>query len=211
MTSLAFLSPTPHEAVARSPMERLARAAGAVVELRDGWNAPVSYGAIVAERARVAQSVGFADRSRIRKLELRHSGTADLTPVRLPGTATRTSDGGWRCPVTPERTLVLGGSGELPAGALDLTCAHAALELAGPLAGECLARFCAIDVRPAVLGVGGFRPGSVARTPGYVLRTGPSALLILTGWAYGEYLWETVATAAARLGGGPVGEDALDA
>ena len=99
----------------------------------------------------------------------------------------------------------------VPDGALDLTCAHAAIELAGPLAGECLARFCAIDVRPAVLPVGGFRPGSVARTPGYVLRTGQDSLLLLTGWAYGEYLWETVATAAQRLGGGPIGEDALRA
>jgi sarcosine oxidase gamma subunit len=123
--------------------------------------------------------------------------------------AARTAGGGWSCPVTPERTLLLGGDDPLPDGALDLTCAHAAIELAGPLAGECLARFCAIDARPSALPVGGFRPGSVARTPGYVLRTRQDGLLLLTGWAYGEYLWETVAIAAGRLGGGPVGEDVL--
>jgi glycine cleavage system aminomethyltransferase T len=213
--SVGFLSVRPDAAVARSPMERMAAQAGAVFAVRDGWNTAISYGAVVAERARVTQTVGFADRSRIRKLEVRspvtgsHNGDLPATLAHF-GTAVRTADGGWRCPVTDTRTLLLGGTDDTP-GALDLTCAHAALELAGPLAGECLARFCAIDVRPTVLPVGGFRPGSVARTPGYVLRTGQDSLLLLTGWAYGEYLWETVATAAARLGGGPIGEDALHA
>jgi glycine cleavage system aminomethyltransferase T len=216
--SLAFLSVLPGEAIARSPMERLARAAGAVVEERDGWNVVTSYGAVVAERTRVAQTVGFCDRSWMRKFEVRTPagaatpGNGSLpVPVQVFGAATRTGGGGWRCPITPERTLLLGGDEPVPDGALDLTCAHAALELAGPLAGECLARFCAIDVRPSMLPACGFRPGSVARTPGYVLRTRPDALLILTGWAYGEYLWETVATAAERVGGGPVGTEALDA
>lgn len=215
--SLAFLSVMPGEAIARSPMERLARTAGAVLEERDGWKVATSYGAVVAERSHVAQTVGFCDRSWLRKLEVHPQAPATDGNGSLPaavqtfGTATRTAGGGWRCPITPERTLLLGGDEPAPDGALDLTCAHAALELAGPLAGECLARFCAIDVRPSVLPVGGFRPGSVARTPGYVLRTRPDALLILTGWAYGEYLWETVATAAKHLGGGPVGTEALDA
>lgn len=217
--SLAFLSVAPGPAIARSPMERLARAAGAVFEERDGWSVATSYGAVVAERSRIGQTVGFADRSWLRKFELRSprstvaDGNGSLAPATVQsfGMATATADGGWRCPVTPERTLILGGHEPLPDDALDLTCAHAALELAGPLAGECLARFCAIDVRPSVLPVGGFRPGSVARTPGYLLRPRADALLIVTGWAYGEYLWETVATAAEHLGGGPVGTEALDA
>ena len=32
---------------------------------------------------------------------------------------------------------------------------------------------------------------------------------MLFGWALGEYIWEVVADAAERLGGGPVGVDAL--
>lgn len=212
--SVAFLSVTPGEALARSPMERPARKAGAVYEARDGWNVASSYGAVIAERAHVTQTVGFADRSWLRKLELRTDrpsagGDRAAVPAAAFGVAARTAGGGWSCPVTPERTLLLGGDEPLPEGALDLTCAHAAIELAGPLAGECLARFCAIDARPSALPVGGFRPGSVARTPGYVLRTRHDALLLLTGWAYGEYLWETIAIAAQRLGGGPVGEEAM--
>jgi heterotetrameric sarcosine oxidase gamma subunit len=90
-----------------------------------------------------------------------------------------------------------------PSTAVDLTCAHAAVELSGANANEVLARFCAIDVRPAVMPVGAFRPGSVARTPGYVLRTAADSLLVLVGWALGEYLWQVVSDAAAHLGGGP--------
>jgi hypothetical protein len=32
---------------------------------------------------------------------------------------------------------------------------------------------------------------------------------VLVGWALGEYLWQVVADAAAHLGGGPVGAEAL--
>jgi glycine cleavage system aminomethyltransferase T len=208
--TVAFLGVTPGAAIARSPMERSALAAGAVLELRDGWSVPVSYGDITLERGRVTRSVGFADRSRLRKLELGVArGALERAPSRPLGTATRSPGGAWWCPITPARSLVVGGAEPAPVGALDLTCAYTAVELAGPLAGELLARFCAIDVRPVAMPVGAFRPGSVARTPGFVLRTAPASLLVLVGWAFGEYMWETVARAAARLGGGPVGEDAI--
>jgi heterotetrameric sarcosine oxidase gamma subunit len=91
----------------------------------------------------------------------------------------------------------------------ELTSGLAALTLAGPGARELLARFCAIDVRPAVMPVAAFRPGSVARTPGYVLREREDELLLLVGWALGDYLFRVVADAAEHLRGGPVGADAL--
>jgi sarcosine oxidase, subunit gamma len=96
------------------------------------------------------------------------------------------------------------------ASVVDVTCAHAALALLGPGARELLARFCAIDVRPSVTPAGAFRPGSVARTPGYLLYEEEQRLLVMVGWALGEYLWEVVADAAGHLGGGPVGADALE-
>jgi hypothetical protein len=50
----------------------------------------------------------------------------------------------------------------------------------------------------------------VARTPGAVLREGEERFLMLFGAALGQYVWTVVADAAASLGGGPVGLDALD-
>jgi glycine cleavage system aminomethyltransferase T len=202
---LAFLTPeSSSEAIcARSPMERLARESGARFERRGGWNVAVGYGERDRDWAR--ETVGFADRSYLRKLEVH----APITDFR--GGVAEQRDGAWWCPVTPSRMLVLGEpTGELPGSStvVDLTCGLAALSLIGPAAGELLARFCAIDVRDKVTPVGAFRPGSVARTPGYVLREAEDRLLVMVGWALGEYLWRVVADAAEHLGGGPVGADA---
>jgi sarcosine oxidase, subunit gamma len=131
----------------------------------------------------------------------------------------------WWCPVTPTRMLVLcepaaalavrdalrraAADAQGTATVIDVTCGLAALALIGPAARELLARFCAIDVRPGRAPAGAFRPGSVARTPGYLLVEGQERLLVLVGWALGEYLWQVVADAAAALGGGPVGAEAF--
>jgi sarcosine oxidase gamma subunit len=148
---VSFLVPDASEVVARSPMERRARDAGARFEVRDGWNVAVSF------PGESGVALGFADRSHLRRL--------------------------------------------------DGTCAYAAIALLGPAWPELLGRFCAIDVR--ALPIGELTPGSVARTPGYLLREPEDRLLVFVGWALGEYLWEVVADAAAHLGGGPVGADAL--
>jgi heterotetrameric sarcosine oxidase gamma subunit len=240
VTGLAFLTPdaASETVIARSPMERLARAAGASFERRAGWNVAVAYGDgdgdAARERRRLTDTVALADRSHLTKLELQAEPNvlagvireASAGLVLEAGQAVRTP-AAWWCPVTPSRALVLAETeppvGELVRAAVadaattaaaavtiaDVTCGLAALALVGPGAGELLARFCAIDVRPAVTPVSGFRPGSIARTPGYLLREREDQLLVLVGWALGEYLWEVVADAAEHLGGGPVGADAL--
>jgi glycine cleavage system aminomethyltransferase T len=198
--SLAFLSPSPG-AVARSPMERQALAAGAQLEERDGWNVAVRFEGEEAER----DTVGFADFSHLAKLELQSPHDHAL------GHATY-ADGVWWCPFTGERLLVLGERRDLPdlPGAVDVTTAFAALAIVGPLARELFARFCALDLRDAVTPVHSFSPGSVARTPGAVLRQAEDRWLMLFGAALGQYMWTVVADAAESLGGGPVGVDALD-
>lgn len=189
--SFEFLSPTATDAIARSPMERQARAAGARFELRDGWNVAVSY---------PRESLGhvtFSDCSHIRKYELQ----GDLPTLEL-GRATVDGDSTW-LPMTATRALILGG--ERPDGALDVTTAFAALRLAGPLARETFARFTAIDLRPHVTGPGDWRPGSVARTPGGILCEAEERYLMLFGAAFGQYMWTVVEDAARHLGGGPAG------
>jgi glycine cleavage system aminomethyltransferase T len=202
--SLEFLSPAV-SAVARSPMEREALAAGATLEQRDGWNVAVSFDGEERHRSTVA----FADRSQIGKLELRGEHGLELGQATL-------RDEAWWCPTSRERALVLCEPDrtatlreQLGDGVVDLTSAMGALTIAGPLAPEAFARFTAIDLRPQATPVHGFRPGSVARTPGAILREAEDRWLMLFGAALGGYVWTVVADAAAGLGGGPVGTEAL--
>jgi heterotetrameric sarcosine oxidase gamma subunit len=210
--SLDFLSPSPTDkAPARSPLVPAALAAGAVTELRDGWEVIASFGDPAGEATACLESVGFADVSPLPKVEVLAPPAAEFDA----GTATRVGEG-WRCPIRPDRALLLGEAAAratetVGARACDLTGTLAALVVAGPAARETFARFCALDLREAVLPVGGFRPGSVARTPGFLLREDRDRFLVLFGTAFSEYVWEVVADAAARLGGRPVGSDSLPA
>jgi heterotetrameric sarcosine oxidase gamma subunit len=218
--SLAFLSPSTG-ALSRSPMERQALAAGASFEERDGWNVAVRFDGLEAERKRAAESVAFADFSHLGKVELQGAQARRLEL----GAATR-ADGMWWCPYTAERSIVLCEPAELAdlrdglfehaarqeelTSVVDVTTAFAAIGIGGPLARELFARFTAIDLRDRVTPVFGFRPGSVGRTPGAILREGERRWLMLFGGALGQYMWTVVADAAESLGGGPVAADALE-
>jgi heterotetrameric sarcosine oxidase gamma subunit len=217
--SLAFLSPSVG-ALSRSPMERQALAAGAAFEERDGWNVGVRFDGLEAERERARFAVGFADLSHLGKVEVQGAPAAEFELGRA-----RWADGAWWCPYSRRRALALCDPSELPAlrerlgdttaghpgltSVIDVTTAFAALALEGPLARELFARFTALDLRDAVTPVHAFRPGSVARTPGAVLRQSEERWLMLFGAALGQYMWTVVADAAESLGGGPVGLDAL--
>ena len=199
MSALDFLSPASAEtgAIARSPMEGRARAAGGQFEVRDGWNVAVNYG---PDEKRALESVAWADVSHLRKWEVPGPGGEF-------GTATRQGDA-WLCPLTASRALQIGGSAP-PTNALDVTCSYAALTILGPQARETIARFCALDLRPGIAPPQSFRPGSIGRQPGMIVVEGPDRFLLLFGWATGEYMWEVVEDAARHLGGGPVGTETL--
>jgi glycine cleavage system aminomethyltransferase T len=199
--SLAFLSPATADAgaVARSPMEGKALAAGARFEVHDGWNLAVEY----PREDRMGQTAGFADVSHLRKLELQ----GEEVPGEL-GEARREGDA-WICQLTRTRALLIGGEHTPPPDAVDVTTCFAALTIFGPQAREVIARFCALDLRPQVAPPGSFRPGSIARQPGMILVADVDRLVLLFGWAVGEYMWTVVADAASSLDGGPVGLAAL--
>ena len=194
------------DAVAHSPMERLARAGGARFEVRDDWNVAVEFPSGGAD----GDTVSWADVSHLAKVELQ--GTSEVISELPFGTAVRRDDAWW-CRLTQTRALVIGRRPELDAAddlnVVDVTCNFAALTLLGPLARETFARFCALDLRPKVTPVNALRPGSIGRQPGLVIREDEERYLFLFGWATGEYMWSVVADAGTHLGGGPVGLDAL--
>jgi glycine cleavage system aminomethyltransferase T len=193
--SLAFMSPV-REAVARSPMEQLARRSGARFEVRDGWNVAVDYAGARSE------AVSWADVSHLRKFECRGAG--------VPGECGRAVREGerWVCRLTQTRTILIGGE-NMPEGAVDVTCNYAALTILGPQARETIARFCALDLRPQIAPPQSFRPGSIGRQPGMILVEATDRFLLLFGWAVAEYMWEVVADAAKPFNGTPVGIEAI--
>ena len=99
MSSFEFLRADADGAIARSPMEGSAIAAGARMEVRDGWNVAVDYADQPGEG-----TVAWADVSHLRKVEVH--GRHELTP----GLAKRSNDAWW-CPITRDRTLVIGDAG----------------------------------------------------------------------------------------------------
>jgi glycine cleavage system aminomethyltransferase T len=210
-------------------MERYAIDAGATMEERDGWNVAIAFPGEDGRRS----TVGFADISHIGKIEIQAGAdelaaiVADATGGTLLhlGLATR-ANGAWWCPYSATRAVVLCEPGDTAAlrdrltasatganglaSVVDTTSAQGAMTIVGPLAREVFARFTAIDLRPQVTPVRGWRPGSVARTGGAVLCEAPDRYLMLFGSALGQYMWTTVADAAEHLGGGPIGVDALE-
>src|SRR5262249_12289658 len=137
---LEFLAPeVDNGAIARSPMEREAMAAGAGMELRDGWNVAASFD---GEESRLRDTVGFADLSHLGKLEL-NGPFEELAPAPLEFSLATRADNAWWCPVARNRTLLicepgaLGGYRErFGARAIEMTTSYAALTIAGPQSRE---------------------------------------------------------------------------
>lgn len=234
--SMAFLSVPDSSggtvAIARSPMEKPARDAGARFATAAGWNVATGYGDPARERQACSETVGWADLCDIGKLELQGPAAelaalgAELTggPVSGPSDKATPIGGSWWCPMSATRVLVLlapGGDGlhaaidearprlAPGAGVVDLTSALGALVLAGPRARDVIASFCALDLRPVSSSVGSYHPGSVGRSPGAILHEGPDRFRLLFGSAYGESIWEIVADAALQYDGRPVGREVL--
>lgn len=193
--TLTFLTPAPG-VLARSPLHDTLAAAGATFTAHEGWEVCTGFGDARHGQQAVGDAVTFSDASHLAKFDLRGGPFA-------PGRAEPAGDG-VVCGYTRDRALWLGdGASSRPADAdgLDVTTQHVALRLAGPAARETIARFCALDLRPAVAPPGSFLPGSVARTPAAILIEAPETFLLLLGAAYAAYAWDVVSDAGTHLGG----------
>jgi glycine cleavage system aminomethyltransferase T len=214
--TLGFLSPAVHggSPPSESPIAAAAARGGARLEVRDGWRVPVTFGDEAAEQCRTRETVGVADASWLTKTQLDGPAEAlDRCAARPSLGSAVLHRGAWWCRLTPTRAIVLGSEpvAESVEGLdlLDVSAQYCALRIAGPRCRDVMARFCALDLRPAIAPPTALRPGSVARTPGLVVVEETDQLLVLVGAALAEYFWAVVIDAAARLGGGPVGIDVL--
>jgi glycine cleavage system aminomethyltransferase T len=233
--SLEFLEPdraAPElgfEPLPASPLLPQVRAAGARVETRDGWRVGADYGSVERERGACRAAVGVGDMSWLCKLELQ-GPAAELAAVAEAagagelelGRATAARDAWW-CPFSAQRVLAVCEPAHGPAlretlvdaavgrpmTVTDMTCGLAAIALVGPRARDVFARLTAIDLRGARASEASFRPGSVARVPGMVLREHGARYVLMFGSAYAQYMWTQVTDAAQPLGGMLVGADAL--
>jgi len=202
MSQLRFLSPDlarddlGFAPLARSPLERLLRAAGATFEERHGWAVAAS---VPGEEERLAR-VGLADLSHLAKFEVRGGG----------GPMDGVEDAVWHG-IRPDRSLVLAPTGR--AGwlrdrleravplVLDQTASYAILAVVGPEAPAAMRRVTHLHHFPA--------SGDVAHVAGHVLvRDG--GFWVVVPQEYGHYVLEVALDAAGAFGGGLVGVDALD-
>ena len=183
MSALAFLTPAVVGAVALAARwSGRARAAGRAVRA----TRRLERAGRLPSRARAradSRTVAFADRSQLDQARApggagarwrRSSRSGDGAAPERAARAARS----WWCPVTPSRVLVLATRRRCGRRArsrrretaastvVDVTCGLAALALIGPGASELLARFCAIDVRPAVMPVAALPPGLGGADPG---------------------------------------------
>ena len=194
---LEFLSPTRATVPLRTPM---AGEHTAPLRQQDGWLLPDYPPPGDAP-------VWISDASHLGKVELRGSAAelAASTGLDRPGTTRRDGEA-WICRLTPTRALILCPCDELDArlaalgqAAIDLTCGYAAVRLGGPQRIDLFARLSELDPRLQSLPEAAVLSGAVAECAGIVLNEGDS-LLLLVGWEYGAYLWETALDCGEPLG-----------
>ncbi len=187
---------------------------GARFETRAGWEIVASYGDPGAESTAIDQAVGLADITPRGKVDLR--GALEI-PLRAAAgsTVARISDI-WALVLTEPggESAVIDRVDEQagPAAMVtDVTHLYAGMAVAGPALPEVCARLTAWN--PASLEPGAATGTSIGEVRAIVVRpSGDRPMLELyVASELGRYAWGTVGTAVTRLGGRPVGWEALQA
>ncbi|MDQ3876701.1 MAG: hypothetical protein M3322_14340 [Actinomycetota bacterium] len=169
--------------VARSPMARRLREAGAEFAERDGWLVAVSV------PGEDAVSLAIRDVTHAYRIDERHGAVQSRDGVHAASLPSARSFVATRRDAAAETA-----PGE---GAVDLSAGFAALEIEGPAASQVMRRLTdlELDRLPAV--------GAVARVRTFVFRHAPEGYVIFFRQEFGHYLWDVVVDAAKPFGGGP--------
>ena|GEM_PF-1692285 len=203
-------------AVRRSPIASVHAELGARVDTTAGWEIVNTYGDLAAERTALREVVGLGDVTPRGKIDVRGAIAGPLQGAG-GGILAQLSDD-WALVLTePDAELVvMSAMEEQTEGSsvtvTDVTHVYAGLVLAGPASADVCARLTSWD--PATLGSGEATGAAFAEVRVVVLNLPGGELPTLEFFVaaeFGRYVWETVAGVVARLGGRPVGWDALRA
>ena len=221
-------------------MHHLHLARGARMEVRDGWQVPVSYGDTDREGMGARDGAGIYDVSPAGKYLLygesldavaRALGADDGSPT--AGSVARwdlTSDDGheavWAARTAPDELFVvtrpaatsavsasLEQAGTDMAHVVDVTSGMAGVALVGPRARDVLAAVTELDVAPGSLGNAACAQSAFARVRGTLLRIDLGELPAYELYfdrSYGEYMWEALLTAMGDGWPVPIGVAAMD-
>jgi glycine cleavage system aminomethyltransferase T len=202
-------------AVRRSPMAAFHSELGARVDSRAGWEIVSSYGDEAAERNAMREAVGLGDLTPRGKIDVRGDIAGPLRDAG-GGILAQLSDD-WALVLTEpdaESEVMSAMQGQAQASSVmvtDVTHAYAGMALVGPALPAVCARLTAWDA--SSLGSGQATGASFAEVRAVVLN--PQGQLPMLEFyvaaEFGRYVWETVAAVVARLGGRPVGWDAMRA
>ncbi len=202
--------------VLRSPLMSLHRANGAMTQVDDGAEVVRSYGDTDAERALLTGSVGVADVTVRGKIDLRGQidGLIDgLVGARADDVVARIAED-WTLLLAPpgpvtERVTAMAAQAGHDAMVTDVTHLYAGFALAGPALPDVVARLTSWD--PATLEPGDATGAPIVDIRAIVVRrqTSLQLLEIFVAMEFARYAWRSISDVVERLGGGPVGWDAL--
>jgi len=211
MTSSSAKAPTFPPRL-RSPLASIHASSGGDVTTEGGAEVVRSYGDPDRERAVVTGGIGVADITVRAKVDVRGDVDRALSPV--DGDVVARMAGDWAvlfCPPgsVTERVASMQMAAGTSAMVTDVTHLYAGFALAGPSLPDALARLTAWD--PSSLDAGTATGAPIADVRAIVVRREASVPL-LEVWAAMElarYAWRSILEVVERLGGQPVGWDAL--
>lgn len=196
----------------RSPLASIHASAGAEVVTEGGAEVIRSYADPDRERAAITDGIGIADITVRAKIDVR--GDVDLALSTVPEDVVARIAGNWTMLFSPpgsvtERVASMQAAARTSAMVTDVTHLYAGFALAGPSLPDVLARLTAWD--PSTLDTGAATGAPIADVRAIVVRREASVPL-LEVWVAMElarYAWRSILEVVERLGGGPVGWEAL--
>jgi glycine cleavage system aminomethyltransferase T len=196
----------------RSPLASIHAGLGADVVIERGAEVVRSYGDPDRERAAIADGIGVADITVRAKIDIRGDVDRALSPI--PADVVARIAGDWALLFSPpgsmtERVASMQAAAGTSAMVTDVTHLYAGFALAGPSLPDALARLTGWD--PSTLDAGTATGAPIADVRAIVVRREASVPLleVWVAMEFARYVWRSVLQVVERLGGEPVGWEAL--